>query len=256
MKLVISSGHGKYVSGANSYINEVTEARKIVGKVTNYLKLLSCNVYEFHDNTSKNQTDNINTIVRYHNSKDRDLDVSVHLNAASKTNDPRGVEVLYYGDSNRAIAEKVSVAISRASGLKNRGAKKRTDLGFLKGTIKTALLIEVCFVDSKTDVEIYQSKFNEICKALAESVSGKKIVEKVVKSAQKTNSVQIRTGGLSPEMVEEITKLFKEKGWWAEVQFSTDGKNPTALTGGLSPSMREEMEDWLNARNWWFEIIK
>ncbi|WP_052737901.1 N-acetylmuramoyl-L-alanine amidase [Bacillus sp. SA1-12] len=208
VKLVISFGHGKYVSGANSYINEVTEARRIVSRVVNYLEKLGCTVYEFHDNTTKTQNENIQSIIRYHNSKIRDLDVSIHLNAASKTNDPRGVEVLYVSENGRKIAKKVSDAIAKVSGLKNRGAKKRTHLGFLKGTEKPAILIEVCFVDSKADVVIYKSKFNEICKAIAESISGKKLPE------PKPNpgvSVQIRTGGLSPEMVAEIGKYFDDK---------------------------------------------
>ncbi|MGG3890033.1 hypothetical protein [Metabacillus fastidiosus] len=45
--------------------------------------------------------------------------------------------------------------------------KKRTNLGFLNGTNKPAILIEVCFVDSKGDVQIYKNKFDEICIAIA-----------------------------------------------------------------------------------------
>ncbi|MDQ0228401.1 N-acetylmuramoyl-L-alanine amidase [Metabacillus niabensis] len=254
MDLVITSGHGLYVRGASSYIDEVNEARKIVSQVTKCLKECGCNVSEYHDNTSKTQKENINRIVTFHNSKERDLDVSVHLNAASKTDDPRGVEVLYVSESGRAIAEKVSAAIAKASGLKNRGAKKRTNLGFLNGTKKTAILIEVCFVDSKADVDIYNEKFNEICVAIAESISGKQI--KKVKGTKQSKSVQIKTGGLTPEMVEEVSKYFKQKGWWAKVQFTSDGKNPRALTGGLSPTSRSEFEKWLKERNWWYEIIK
>lgn len=257
-KYVMSSGHGLYVRGASSYIDEVNEARKVVAKVTNYLKELNCTVYEFHDNTSRTQRDNINTIVKYHNSKTRELDVSYHFNASKKTNDPKGVEVLFVSEEGRVIAEKVSSAIAKASGLKSRGAKKRTDLGFLNGTNKPAILIEVCFVDSKTDVDIYNKKFDDICRAIAETLSGKKL--KVVKPASPTlknevESVQIKTGGLAPEMVEEITKYFIDRKWWAQIQFTADGKNPTAITGGLSPTSRSEFEKWLNARGWWFEII-
>lgn len=173
MKIVISSGHGLHVRGANNFIDEVNEARRVVSQVVKYLKELQVEVSEYHDNTSKTQRDNINRIVAFHNSKERDLDVSVHLNAASKTDGPRGVEVLYVSESGRVIAEKVSESIAKASGLRNRGAKIRTDLGFLNITKKTAIIIEVCFVDSKADVEIYHNKFNEICKAIAESLTGK-----------------------------------------------------------------------------------
>lgn len=254
MDVVISSGHGLYVRGAKNIIDEVTEARKVVSHVTKYLNECGCNVKEYHDNKTKNQKDNVNSIVAYHNSKSRDLDISVHFNAASKTDNPRGVEVLYVSESGRAIAEKISNAISKASGLKNRGAKKRTNLGFLNGTKETAILIEVCFVDSKADVDIYNGKFNEICEAIAETISGRQI--KKVKGTKQSKSVQIKTGGLTPEMVEEVSKYFKQKGWWAEVQFTSDGKNPRALTGGLSPTSRSEFEKWLKERNWWYEIIK
>ncbi|MFE4239827.1 BhlA/UviB family holin-like peptide [Peribacillus butanolivorans] len=54
-----------------------------------------------------------------------------------------GTEVVYYGVGNKALAARVSKAISEALGIKDRGAKKRTDLGFLEGTSKPAILIEV-----------------------------------------------------------------------------------------------------------------
>lgn len=253
MEIVISSGHGLYVRGAKSLIDEVNEARKVVSQVAKYLKECGCNVIEYHDNTTKTQNDNVNGIVKYHNSKSRELDVSVHFNAASKTNDPRGVEVLYVSESGRVIAEKVSAAIAQVSGLKNRGAKKRTDLGFLNGTNKPAILIEVCFVDSKADVDIYSAKFNEICEAIAESISGKQI--KKVKGTKQSKSVQIKTGGLSPKSVEIISKYFKEKGWWAQIQFTKDS-NPRALSGGLQGKALEEYKAWLDARGWFYEILE
>lgn len=175
---IISSGHGKHVAGANGYINEVTEARKVVNRVASLLNNSGHDTIKHHDNTTRNQRDNVNGIVDYHNSKSRKVDVSVHFNAFKTTNDPMGVEVLYISNNGKKIAEKVSSAIAKVSGLKNRGAKKRTNLGFLNGTEKPAILIEVCFVDSKADVNIYKDKFDEICKAIAESLSGGKVSER------------------------------------------------------------------------------
>ncbi|MCM3651343.1 GH25 family lysozyme [Metabacillus litoralis] len=83
--------------------------------------------------------------------------------------------------------------------------------------------------------------------------SPKKPMQTAVKNV--SESVKIKTGGLTPEMVEEVTKYFKNKDWWAQVQFTTDGKNPRALSGGLDPSMRQDFEKWLNDRNWWYEIV-
>lgn len=175
MKIVISSGHGKYVQGANGILNEVTEARKIVPQVVNYLRQLGVEVVEYHDDTSKNQTDNVNGIVAFHNQHSRDLDVSVHLNSAGYTDQPRGVEVLYWDAAN--LAARIAERIASASGLRNRGAKQRQDLGFLKRTTRQAILIEVCFVDSTVDVSLYQTNFNNICKAIAEGITDRSLAE-------------------------------------------------------------------------------
>lgn len=174
MKCTISSGHGKYVAGASGVIDEVTEARKVVNRVAEIMKEMGKEPNVFHDDTSKTQKTNINNIVKYHNSTTREKDISIHFNSSKETDKPVGVEVLYYSDSNKDLASKVSKAISDASGLKNRGAKLRTDLGFLKSTNKGAIIIEVAFVDSSEDVRIYKEKFEDICIAIAETLAEKK----------------------------------------------------------------------------------
>ena len=174
MKIVISSGHSKDVPGARGIIEEVAEARRVVTRVAALLRQNGVESVEFHDDISRTQSDNLNAITGFHNAQTRDLDVSVHFNAYSKTDAPCGVEVLFV--SQDELAKKVSLAISNVSGLKNRGAKKREDLAFLNRTKKPAILIEVCFVDSTADVNIYRAKFEEICCAIASSISGKVIV--------------------------------------------------------------------------------
>lgn len=169
-RYVISSGHSLRNSGAIGYLNEVMEARRVVPRVAHYMRQLGHTVLEYHDNTGITVSENLNNIVRYHNSQTRDVDISIHFNAFSTTNQPRGTEVLYYDQS--ALAARVSKAISDSSGLINRGAKRRTDLYFLNSTARPAILIEVCFVDSSADVAIYNSKFEQICQAIAHSIVG------------------------------------------------------------------------------------
>lgn len=167
--IVISSGHGRYVRGAGRFIDEVDEARKVVEAVAKYLRERGATVYVYHDDTSRTQRDNLNAIVAYHNSKQRSLDVSVHFNAAGVTDTPRGCEVLYY-DAKQSAAN-VSKAMSVAGCFKDRGAKERRDLAFTSRTNMPALLLEVCFVDSKADVELYQRNFDAICVAIAVSLA-------------------------------------------------------------------------------------
>jgi len=171
--VVISSGHGKYVSGAVGILNEVTEARRVVNKVAEYLKKLGITVHVFHDDVSKTQTTNVNTIVKYHDSKTRDLDISVHFNASEKTDKPIGTEVLY--KTQKDLASKVSERISKDGGFINRGGKLRTNLGFLNNCDKPAILLEICFVDSKADADLYNKNFDKICRGIAEVIANKKL---------------------------------------------------------------------------------
>jgi len=170
MNIVISSGHGKIVRGASGYLDEVNEARRVVDNVASIMKRHGFGAVVFHDDTSTTQNENLNRIVDFHNSKQRDLDVSVHFNAYETTGTPMGCECLFV--TQEALAKKVADAICKASGLKNRGPKKRTDLFFLNNTDEAAILIEVCFVDSSADAGIYNSHFDPICEAIVQAVTG------------------------------------------------------------------------------------
>ncbi|WP_431810795.1 N-acetylmuramoyl-L-alanine amidase [Lysinibacillus capsici] len=166
-RYVGSSGHGLKIRGTKHFIDEVDEARKVTNEVHRILTTqYNGTGLVYHDNTSTTQNQNLQTIVNYHNGQQRDLDWSIHFNAASVIDGPRGVEVLYYDAKD--LSARVSAAISKASGLKDRGAKPRTELYFLKNTTKPAILLEICFVDSKADVELYQKNFKAICAAIAE----------------------------------------------------------------------------------------
>jgi N-acetylmuramoyl-L-alanine amidase len=168
-RIVISSGHGKYVRGASGIIDEVDEARRVVDELANELRDRGVDVKVFHDNTSQSQNENLNTIVNYHNAQTRDLDVSVHFNAYEQVEKPMGTEVFYVTQS--ALAGQVSAAIA-SCGFINRGGKKTGDLFFLNHTTMPALLIEVCFVDSEADCECYEVQFQAICTAIADVLGG------------------------------------------------------------------------------------
>ena len=168
-RIVISSGHGLYVRGASGVLDEVDEARLVVEALADELRIRGIEVVTFHDNTSKDQSTNLNTIVNAHNRETRDLDISVHFNAYVETTKPMGCEVLYV--SQQTLAADLSAAIADV-GFIDRGAKKRTDLFFLNNTEMPAVLLEVCFVDSDADAEIYREQFGSIIDGLAFELTG------------------------------------------------------------------------------------
>jgi peptidoglycan hydrolase-like protein with peptidoglycan-binding domain len=170
--IAISSGHGLKIRGASDIIDEVDEARRVVNRVVECLNAAGIDVVVFHDDISTTQSENLDRIVDWHNSQTRDLDVSCHFNAYEHTSKPMGTEVLYM--TQQELAAEVSAAICAAGGFINRGAKKRTDLAFLK-TDEPAILIETCFVDSSADVELYEDRFDAICNAIASAISGEAI---------------------------------------------------------------------------------
>ena len=170
MRIVISSGHGKYIRGASGILDEVNEARRVVDRVADLLRNLDVEVKTFHDDISTTQDENLVRIVDYHNSQTRDLDVSVHFNAYEPTTKPMGVEVLYA--TQEALAENLSGEMADALYLPNRGGKYRSDLYFLNNTEAPAILIETCFVDSNADAYSYRDNFDDLCRTIAGTLAG------------------------------------------------------------------------------------
>ena len=173
MKVALSAGHAMKVQGAIGPepwgLNEVDEARRVCTELSQQLKLIGIDVAgPFFDDVSTSQSENLNRIVNWHNGQSRDIDVSVHFNAYVPTDGGRGTEVCYI--TQKDIAQRVGQAISGASGLILRadgGASYRSDLYFLNGTDEPAILLEICFVDAKDDVEKYTENFEGICSAIA-----------------------------------------------------------------------------------------
>jgi N-acetylmuramoyl-L-alanine amidase len=173
MRVVISSGHGKLIRGASDIIDEVDQARRVVNRVVSFINAAGETAIPFHDNTSTTQNQNLETIVKFHNKQERDLDVSVHFNAYEHTSKPMGTECLYVSQSE--LAKQMAKGIADVGDLIDRGPKKRTDLYFLNNTEEPAILIEVCFVDSQADVEAYESNFDYICDSIARVIIGEKV---------------------------------------------------------------------------------
>lgn len=167
--IVISAGHGLYVRGASGPepwgLDEVDEARRMVQRIATIMREMGATVVEFYENEATTQSENLAAIVDEHNSHARQLDISVHFNAYNGT--ANGTEVLYV--SQQGLAMDMSEAISKSGGFVDRGAKYRSDLYFLNQTIAPAVLVETAFCDSQVDVELYEEKFDAICRAIAKT---------------------------------------------------------------------------------------
>lgn len=179
MKIVISSGHGSKISGAIGPqpwgLHEHEEAVRVVNQTAIELRKLGVDVITFEDTVSDDQDENLERICDFHNVQGaHDYDISVHFNdtGSGATESPVGCEVFYQSQAGFDLADEVVGEICIASGLIDRGAKEG-NLYFLSHTNQVANLIEVCFVNSHADVNIYHAKFDAICSAIAAGLAGR-----------------------------------------------------------------------------------
>ena len=149
MRIVVNAGHTKSGTGtgANGYLNESTETRKIAYALMSYL---SDSKHEVIPAVFDRSANNLKEAVQLANTENADLFVSIHLNAGGGT----GCEAYTWRGQQVAQAVKACSYLKKL-GFKNRGVKDGSSLYVIKNTKCTAILIEVCFVDNKADAELY-----------------------------------------------------------------------------------------------------
>lgn len=150
MKIGINAGHTKLGkgTGANKYLNESVENRKIAYEL---MGLLADTQHEVVPIVFDKSNDNLKEAVALANAEKCDLFVSIHLNAGGG----QGCECYTWKGIKYTQAVNVCNNLNKL-GFKNRGIKDGSHLYVVKNTTMIAILVEVCFVDTKTDVELYK----------------------------------------------------------------------------------------------------
>ncbi|HBF2809186.1 TPA: N-acetylmuramoyl-L-alanine amidase [Clostridioides difficile] len=206
MKIAIVPGHtltGKG-TGAVGYIDEGKENRILTDLIVKWLKQGGAIVYTDKIDKSNNYLAEQCQIA---NRQDVDLAVQIHFNANSTTLNPMGTETIYKTNNGKTYAERVNSKLSTV--FKNRGAK--TDvrgLYWLSHTKAPAILIEVCFVDSKADTDYYIKNKNTVAKLIAEGILNKKIDNIEVKQMYKHTVVY--EGEVDKVLAQVISWNYKE----------------------------------------------
>ena len=168
MKIALNAGHtltGKG-SGAVGYINESQEARKVVNAVKRYLEGKGHEVTLCNVDKAESQSACLYSIARKANLSNADLFVSIHFNAGGG----HGSECYTWKGNKTSAAVSVCRNLERL-GFKNRGVKDGSKFYVISKTRMPAVLVEVCFVDSKTDCELYKSAgVNIIAQAITRGI--------------------------------------------------------------------------------------
>lgn len=165
MKIVINAGHTKIGAGtgASKYLNESTETRKIAYEL---MKLLADSKHEVIPAVYDASSNNLKEAVTLANNEAADLFISIHLNAGGGT----GCEA--YTWKGERVTQAVKACHNLAAlGFRNRGVKNGSGLYVIKNTKCTAILIEVCFVDTKADAELFRKVgYSNIAKAIYNAI--------------------------------------------------------------------------------------
>ena len=189
MRIHISSGHtlqGKG-TGAVGFINESQENRILSKYIVDYLKKMGHEV-DYHEVNVG--SDYINQQVKKANEKNYDIVVQIHFNSSSNEN-ANGTEVLYRSSKGKVYAQRVQDKLKTM--FKDRKIKHDVndlgrDLGWLRLTNAPAILIETCFVSSKSDTDKYIANKEKIAKLVAEGITGQTIAENTTSSTSTSNS--------------------------------------------------------------------
>ena len=173
MRIGINCGHtisGTIGSGATGYLNESNETRAVGYKLMELLKQKGHTVIDCTDNESPSASVNLKNICALANAQPLDMFLSIHFNAGGGM----GTEVFTYGRGDVACAGKMKSALYKL-GFKDRGIKDGSNLYVIKNTKAPAALLEVCFVDTRTDAELYaRLGADRVAEAIAEAITGSK----------------------------------------------------------------------------------
>lgn len=193
MKIGINCGHtvsGQAGCGAVGFIDESVETRNVGKALITQLKAMGHTVYDCTNDYATSTSENLSKIVSMANAQTLDLFVSIHFNAGGG----QGTEVFTYGGEKHAEAVKVCEKMN-ALGFKNRGVKDGSSLYVVRHTNAKAMLIEVCFVDTQSDVNLYKNiGADKVVATIAGAITGQ--------------TVTINNGGSDSDM-EELKALEK-----------------------------------------------
>lgn len=169
MKIAIDCGHGCFPdTGENTIYGDED---KLTAKLGQTLKVALSNHEVIFTRPAKcdSTLDSLQKRVAKANKNKADLFISLHFNVA--TGNAQGSEIYTITSDNKTktLAETILRNFQQV-GYKNRGVKDNPVFYVLQNTKMPALLIQVCFLDNKEDMEKYDSTV--ISNAIVSAIDG------------------------------------------------------------------------------------
>jgi N-acetylmuramoyl-L-alanine amidase len=166
MKFGIDIGHNcPPDTGARGIKFEDNLTLDVGNRVISKLKALGHEVIQCKPEKSNTVRDSLSQRCEKANVTKIDVYVSIHFNAFNER--ANGTEVYAVGEAGRKIAKPVLDEIVKL-GFFNRGVKSGSHLFVLRNTNMPSILVEGCFIDSQTDMNLFnpETMANAIVKGL------------------------------------------------------------------------------------------
>ncbi|UZT28580.1 peptidoglycan catabolic process [Bacillus phage vB_BceS_LY5] len=243
------AGHTRGGGARGSGYEESAVARQFNPVLIKALQSVGAEVHDCTDNVSTTQNANLSRLVSLCNAVNRDgrLDISLHFNSSDNPAST-GVEVLYY--DQRDLAAKVSAAISKASGLRDRGPVQRKDLAVLNGTNAPAILIELAFISNASDMKKFFDNMQAIANAIVQAVTGK--TTSGGGGNPMPNDTVITTGAFSPYEVPDVCGALKSLNMTGVFKLEPSGLT-YLITDPTSDAQFKACKDYLDRKGWWHD---
>ena len=168
LNILIIAGHGANDPGAcSSYGIEAEQTRRVANKLQQLLKRYA-NVVMYPQN--RNAYADVCNGTFAVSLSNIDYVFEIHFNSASA--DARGSEVwVVPTESSTAVEQKIVNNLANV-GFVNRGVKSEyfAVINYCKNRGASSALVETCFISNKSDMDNYNSKFNQVCEAMAKGI--------------------------------------------------------------------------------------
>ncbi|MEG3910949.1 N-acetylmuramoyl-L-alanine amidase [Microcoleus sp. w2-18bC1] len=177
-RIFISAGHFTGDSGAPSVLGTKEADEMIQTRDLLLQELKSQGLTRDQDFFSVPDTIDLSPSINWINGRSRSGDIAVELHGNSAIASARGAESYYVDGNNqrKSDAEKlVNALVAAVPGLRNRGAKSDNQsqhprLAFCRDVDIPSVLIELCFLSSREDMNLLTNQRDKFAKGLADGL--------------------------------------------------------------------------------------
>lgn len=186
MKIALDFGHGcNFDSGAVGIIREEKAIEMVGNPLITYLKNMGHDVLLVRPLSATSVNNSLAQRVSHAAEFKADLLVSIHANV---TAGGHGTEVFTYGGKPNTKAVAVLNNICKL-GFTNRGIKGST-LYLTSNTTMESMLIELCFIDSQSDVDLLNKYYDDMARAIAEGITDQVVTNSLDFNIHMTANIQ------------------------------------------------------------------